>query len=82
MVSMTDEELIKRLRLQSEHVPADTIFDAAADRIEQLVAINKQLVKGNIARKVLAELEKTELMETLEFYERKEHDPISIVSSS
>ena len=45
MVSMTDEELIKRLRLQSEHVPADTIFDAAADRIEQLVAINEELVK-------------------------------------
>ena len=28
------------------------------------------------------ELTLFELMETLEFYERKEHDPISIVSSS
>ena len=32
---MTD--LIKRLRLQSEHIPVRTLFDDAADRIEELV---------------------------------------------
>ena len=32
---MTD--LIKRLRLQSEHIPVRTLFDDAADRIEGLV---------------------------------------------
>ena len=32
---MTD--LIKRLRLQSEHIPVLTLFDDAADRIEELV---------------------------------------------
>lgn len=31
---MTD--LIKRLRLQSEHIPVRTLFDDAADRIEEL----------------------------------------------
>jgi Na+/phosphate symporter len=34
---MTDDELIRALRLQSEHVPAFTIFDKAADRIEELL---------------------------------------------
>jgi uncharacterized coiled-coil DUF342 family protein len=36
-MEITDEKLIKQLRLQSEHVPAFTIFDKAADRIEELV---------------------------------------------
>jgi hypothetical protein len=34
---MTDDELIRALRLQSEHVSAFTIFDKAADRIEELL---------------------------------------------
>jgi ABC-type transporter Mla subunit MlaD len=38
---MTD--LIKRLRLQSEHIPVRTLFDDAADRIEELVKENKEL---------------------------------------
>lgn len=67
MVSMTDEELIKRLRLQSEHVPADTIFDAAADRIEKLVesiknllhlwatvAVNREVSEGKLEKAVEA----------------------------
>ena len=40
---MTDQELIKRLRLQSEHIPVRTLFDDAADRIEELEAHNKDL---------------------------------------
>ena len=38
---MTD--LIKRLRLQSEHIPVRTLFDNAADRIEELLELNKEL---------------------------------------
>ena len=62
---MTDEELIKRLRLQSEHVPAGTIFDAAADRIEKLVesiknlshlwatvAVNREVSEGKLEKAV------------------------------
>ena len=35
-------DLIKRLRLQSEHIPVRTLFDDAADRIEELVKDQKQ----------------------------------------
>ena len=34
---MTEQELIARLRLQSDHIPVRTLFDDAADRIEELV---------------------------------------------
>lgn len=40
---MTDQELIERLRLQSEHIPVRTLFDDAADRIEKLLELNKEL---------------------------------------
>ena len=42
---MTDAELLKALRLQSEHVPAFTVFDEAADRIEELNAQLKMVLE-------------------------------------
>lgn len=40
---MTGGELIKRLRLQSEHIPVQTLFDEAADLIERLHKHNQEL---------------------------------------
>ena len=37
------DDLKKRLRLQSEHIPVRTVFDEAADRIEQLERENAEI---------------------------------------
>jgi hypothetical protein len=50
---MNDAELIRALRLQSEHVPAFTIFDEAAERIGQ-AAIEKARVQS--ALKLLVQI--------------------------